>query len=82
MAIPSKKRQEALRADVPILQGLYRRACARFSEPYVTEDPTLRWTMRCIEGLQGSLPFQGGLMAKTAGELLWTWRTYGEEHTS
>lgn len=77
MAIPSKKRQQALREDMPVLRGLYVRACVRFSKESVAKDPTLLWTMRCIEGVQGSLPFQGGLVAQNAGELLWCWRTYG-----
>ena len=76
MARLSKKREQALLADIPAVRALHKAACLRWGPDRISASPSLVWTMRCIEGVQGAIPFVNGLISQNAGELLWVLRTH------
>ena len=73
MATLSKKRQQALTADAETIRKLYAEACARWGDERVIKDLSLLWTLRCMHGMQGVLPFEA-TQSKTLSEVLWVAR--------
>ena len=70
----SQRRQRALQADRAIVEQLYVGACERFGAEAVATDVSLLWTWRCMQGVQGAVPFKDGCEAKTLKELLYVAR--------
>ena len=73
MSTLSQRRKTALAADAALVRALYAAACTRFGYDAVQRDITLLWTMRCIQGMEGSLPFQA-TASRTMQELLYVAR--------
>ena len=73
MAKLSKKRQQALAADADAVRKCYAAACERFGTEALAKSPTLLWTMRCMQGVQGVLPF-GATVSKNVSEWLYVAR--------
>lgn len=76
MAKLSQRRQVLLEADIPCVRQLYAEACVRFGADKVHGSPMLVWSMRCMAGVQGRMPFMGGLVSQNAGEFLHVLRTH------
>ena len=70
MRIPSLHRQQMLRRDLPHVQAVRAAAMIRFGENALARDPSLLWTMRCMWGMDGRLPFKA-TVSKTLSEWLW-----------
>ena len=64
----SNARQAALLADRAAVAGLADRARQRFGQDAVAQDPSLVWTLRCMEGMMGVTPFDA-LASRSWGEL-------------
>ena len=73
MATLSKRRKTALAADAETVHRLYQGACERFGAEAVGKSLSLVWTLRCMWGVQGVLPF-GAMVGKNLGELLYVAR--------
>lgn len=73
MAQFSKHRQQTLTADAETVRRLYIAACARWGQQTVDADLRRLWDLRCMWGIQSSLPF-GCMESRTLGELLYVAR--------
>lgn len=67
----SAKRQQALKADIPTVEQLYRAAIERWGLEAITKDSTLLWTLRCMWGCTEQLPFQEGMVATNLTEFMY-----------
>ncbi len=70
----SKKRKEELKADVSVVQRLYKAAVEQFGKDKVEKDLSRLWDLRCIWGMQNKIPFKGGTVHKNIGELFYVAR--------
>lgn len=73
MATLSQRRITALQVDTLQVTRLYHQACARFGPAQVQRDLSLVWTWRCMQGVEGVLPFDA-LESRTLRELLYVAR--------
>lgn len=74
MAKIAQYRRQLLRADARVVRQLYDNACARFGTAEVARDLRFLWTMRCMMGVDGRLPFDGGMVSRTLGEVMYVAR--------
>ena len=73
MSTLSQRRKTALAADAALVRALYAAACTRFGDDAVQRDITLLWTMRAMQAMDGTLPFEE-TASRTLKEVLYVAR--------
>ena len=75
MLAPYPTRQRALMADVEIVQQLCAAARTLWDIPTRQHlSPGILWTLRCMWGCLGVLPFTTGMTCQNYTELHWVYR--------